>query len=52
LIPLELYFKNGKAKVMLALCRGKRLYDRREDIVRRETERELQRVRKRSRQGR
>jgi SsrA-binding protein len=52
LIPLELYFKNGKAKVMLALCRGKRLYDRREDIIRRETERQLQRVRKRSRQGR
>ena len=52
LVPLEIYFRDGKAKVMLALARGKRMYDRRQEIVRRETERQLQRVRKRSRQGR
>ena len=51
-MPLEIYFRDGRAKVTLALARGKRMYDRRQEIVRRETERELQRVRKRSRQGR
>ena len=50
LIPLEIYFREGKAKVKLALARGKRTYDRRQEITRRETERQLQRVRKRSRQ--
>jgi SsrA-binding protein len=52
LIPLEIYFKDGKAKVTLALARGKRTYDRRQEIVRREAERQMERVRKRSRQGR
>jgi SsrA-binding protein len=44
LIPLQLYFSNGRAKVELGLARGKRRYDKRESIRRRETERELQRV--------
>jgi SsrA-binding protein len=52
LIPLEIYFKNGKAKVSLALARGKRTHDRREEIVRREAERQMQRLSKRTRQGR
>jgi SsrA-binding protein len=43
LIPLQLYFKNGRAKVELGLCRGKSRYDKRESIRRRETERDLQR---------
>ncbi|MGQ9854086.1 MAG: SsrA-binding protein SmpB, partial [Candidatus Oleimicrobiaceae bacterium] len=43
LVPLRMYFKKGKAKVELALARGKRQYDRREDITRRDTERETQR---------
>ncbi|MGQ9560684.1 MAG: SsrA-binding protein SmpB [Candidatus Oleimicrobiaceae bacterium] len=43
LVPLRMYFKKGKAKVELALARGKRQYDRREDITRRDTEREAQR---------
>jgi len=43
LIPLQLYFKNGRAKVELGLCRGKTRYDKRESIRRRETERDLQR---------
>jgi len=39
LIPLKIYFSDrGFAKIELALCRGKRLYDRREDIKRRETD--------------
>ncbi len=44
LIPLRLYFKRGKAKVELALARGKKLYDKREEIARRDAEREMARV--------
>lgn len=44
IIPLMLYFKNGRAKVELALCRGKTHEDRRQDIKARETKRELDRV--------
>ena len=44
LIPLELYFKHGIAKVELAVAKGKKLYDKRETIQRRETERELRRL--------
>jgi SsrA-binding protein len=46
LIPLRLYFTGGKAKVELALGRGKRVYDRREDIQRREADRAVQRAMK------
>ena len=41
LIPLSLYFKKGKVKIDLALARGKKQYDRREDIKRRDVDREL-----------
>ena len=45
LVPLQVYFKNGKAKVEIGLARGKKLYDKRQDIakkdMRRETEREF-----------
>ena len=44
LIPLELYFKNGKAKVALALGKGKKLYDKRADEKRRDDERDMQRA--------
>jgi len=45
LIPLRIYFnERGFAKIELALCKGKRLYDKREDIKRRETELEMRRV--------
>jgi len=44
LIPLSLYFKNGRAKVELGLCRGKQRHDKRESIRRREMERDLQRA--------
>jgi SsrA-binding protein len=43
LIPLRVYFKNGIAKVELALAKGKRSYDKREAIKRREAQRELER---------
>jgi len=44
LIPLSLYFKGRLAKVELAVCRGKRSYDKRETLRRREQERDTQRV--------
>jgi SsrA-binding protein len=44
LVPLSLYFKNGRAKVELGLARGKRVYDKRESIRRREEEREMERA--------
>jgi SsrA-binding protein len=44
LVPLSLYFKNGRAKVELGLARGKRRYDKRESIRRREQDREMQRA--------
>ena len=44
LVPLALYFKNGRAKVELGLARGKRMYDKRETIRRREQEREMERA--------
>ncbi len=43
LIPLKVYFKNGKAKVELALVRGKRKYEKKEDIAERDLHRELKR---------
>jgi SsrA-binding protein len=44
LIPLELYFKNGRAKVVLALGRGKKQHDKRQDLKRRVAEREAARA--------
>lgn len=43
LIPLELYFKDGLAKVAIALAKAKKLHDKREDLKRRTAERELAR---------
>jgi SsrA-binding protein len=44
LIPLALYFKDGKAKVEIALGRGKRAHDKRQDIAKREAKREMDRA--------
>jgi len=46
LIPLKIYFQNGKAKLTLALARGKRKYDKRESIRRRDEQRDLERSKK------
>lgn len=43
LIPLRLYFKNGKIKVELAVAKGKKVYDKRESIAKRDFEREQER---------
>ncbi len=44
LIPLSLYFKGSRVKVQLGLCRGKKLYDKREDAARRDMKREAERA--------
>lgn len=44
-VPLSLYFSDGKAKVELAVARGKRSYDKRQAIAKRDAEREMQRAR-------
>jgi len=43
LMPLKLYIKNGVAKVELGVAKGKKLYDKREAIARREVERDIER---------
>jgi len=52
LVPLKLYIKDSIAKVEVALAKGKKLYDKRESIIRRETERELGRALKRQKSQR
>ena len=44
LIPLDIHFKNGKAKVALGVCKGKKLYDKRETIKERDLKRENARL--------
>lgn len=43
LIPLRLYFKNGKVKVELAIVKGKKVYDKRESIAKRDLQRDQER---------
>jgi SsrA-binding protein len=44
LVPLKLYFSDGKVKVELALARGKRAHDKRQTLAKRDAEREIRRV--------
>ncbi|CDZ23961.1 SsrA-binding protein [[Clostridium] cellulosi] len=44
LVPLQLYFKGPHVKLELGLCKGKKLYDKREDIARRDAKREADRA--------
>ena len=41
LIPLDIHFKNGKAKVTLGICRGKKLYDKRESLKEKEAKKQI-----------
>ena len=43
LVPLQVYFKNGKAKVEIGLARGKKLYDKRESDAKRQADRDIDR---------
>lgn len=44
LIPLKLYLKGGRAKIELGLCRGKKLYDKRETLIKRDVQRDIERI--------
>ncbi len=44
LIPLKMYFKGSYVKVLLGVCRGKKNYDKREDIARRDAKRDMDRA--------
>ena len=51
LVPLRVYFKDGRAKVEVALARGKRSYDKRQAIAARDAKREAERALKGDRRG-
>ncbi len=44
LIPLEMYFRDGRVKVELGLCKGKQLHDKRDSMAKKDSEREIQRA--------
>lgn len=44
LIPLSLYFKGSRVKVQLGLCKGKKLYDKREDSAKKDAKRQIERA--------
>ena len=46
IIPLSLYFKNGRAKLQIGLCKGKKLYDKREAAAQRDAKRDMERERR------
>ncbi|HYE97000.1 MAG TPA: SsrA-binding protein SmpB [Rubricoccaceae bacterium] len=52
IVPLRLYFRNGRAKVEIALAKGKKTYDKRETIATRDEQRRLDRVLKGDRRDR
>jgi SsrA-binding protein len=52
LVPLSLYFKDGKAKVEIALAHGKKSYDKRQALAERQAGREIQRALGRRAKGR
>ena len=47
LVPLKMYFKNGRAKVLMGLCRGKKLHDKREALKKADSRREMDRAMRR-----
>ncbi len=44
LIPISLYFKDSRVKLQVGLCRGKKLYDKREDMAKRSAKRDIERA--------
>jgi SsrA-binding protein len=46
LIPLKFYFKRGKVKVEIGLCKGKKLFDRKQDVADRDAKRDMEREQK------
>lgn len=44
LVPIEVYFTDGKAKMLIGLAKGKKLYDKREDLAKKDAKREMERA--------
>jgi SsrA-binding protein len=49
LVPLKMYFKQGRAKLLMGLCKGKKLHDKRETVKKRDTQRDIERAMRRGR---
>ena len=47
LVPLKMYFKQGRAKVLMGVCRGKKAYDKRDAIKKADVKRDIQRMMRR-----
>lgn len=47
LVPLKMYFKRGRAKLLLGICRGKQRHDKRESMKRRDMQRDIDRAMRR-----
>jgi SsrA-binding protein len=47
LVPLKMYFKDGRAKVLLGICKGKKLYDKRETMKKKDMQRDIDRAMRR-----
>ena len=43
-MPLKLYFKGSRVKLEVGLCRGKKLYDKRDDMAKRQSQRDIERA--------
>jgi len=50
IVPVQVYLKEGRAKLDLAIAKGKKLYDKRQEIAKRDTEREMQREQRRGKE--
>ena len=48
LVPLQLYFKRGRVKIELAVAKGKKLYDKRQDIAKKDAQRDIEKRMKES----
>ena len=46
IVPLELYIKNGRAKLQIGLCKGKKLHDKRETAAKKDAQRDIERAMK------
>ena len=46
LVPLSIYFKGSRVKVQVGLCQGKKLYDKRDDMAKRDAKRDIDRAMK------
>lgn len=47
LVPLKMYFKDGRAKVLLGICKGKKLFDKREAMKKKDMQRDIDRAMRR-----